>query len=180
MRGQSDCYKRGVRFLSDGHLSPCGGSPFACRKITFCKAKRHPYQTGFVSLQDAFCLKMINDVYNSAIKLAGLTFIVYICISVSFASAIPSELDCIRLALSLHSITIINVMKKDISRLLAEVESKLLKRIHERPSKEALDRLALFVGFQDWESFRKELHEGEDMYQENGSADEATPDTKRQ
>ena len=71
-------------------------------------------------------------------------------------------------------------MKKDISRLLAEVESKLLKRIHERPSKEALDRLALFVGFQDWESFRKELHEGDDMYQENGSADDATPDTKRQ
>ncbi|MCM1078404.1 MAG: hypothetical protein NC344_00570 [Bacteroidales bacterium] len=55
-------------------------------------------------------------------------------------------------------------MKKDISRLLAEVENKLLKRMHERPSKEALDRLALFVGFQDWESFRKELHEGEDLY----------------
>lgn len=64
-------------------------------------------------------------------------------------------------------------MKKDIKCLLSEVESKLLKRIHERPSKEALDRLALFVGFQDWESFRKELHEGEDLYAENDGSKEA-------
>lgn len=46
--------------------------------------------------------------------------------------------------------------------LLSHVEQKLVKTIHERPSKEARDRLALFAGFQDWESFRRELHEGED------------------
>lgn len=28
----------------------------------------------------------------------------------------------------------------------------------ERPSQETLDRLALFIGFQDWKSFQKELH----------------------
>lgn len=28
----------------------------------------------------------------------------------------------------------------------------------EKPKKETLDRLALFVGFQDWESFRDALH----------------------
>lgn len=53
-------------------------------------------------------------------------------------------------------------MKKDIKVLLQEVEKKLVKRIHERPSREALDRLALFVGFQDWDSFQKEIHEGEE------------------
>ena len=128
MRGQSDCYKRVVRFLSEGHLSPCGGSPFACRKVTFCKAKRHPYQTGFVSLQDAFCLKMINDVYNSAIKLAGLTYIVYICISVSFASAIPSELDCIRLALPLHKISYASAIPSELDcvRLALSLQKDIL------------------------------------------------------
>lgn len=50
-------------------------------------------------------------------------------------------------------------MKKDIKTLLLQVEKKLVKRVHERPSKETLDHLALFVGFQDWESFQKELHE---------------------
>ncbi|MGP1547398.1 MAG: hypothetical protein ACTTIF_00775 [Prevotella sp.] len=53
-------------------------------------------------------------------------------------------------------------LKGDIKMLLSHVEQKLVKTIHERPSKEALDRLALFAGFQDWESFRRELHEGED------------------
>lgn len=50
-------------------------------------------------------------------------------------------------------------MKKDIKRLLTVVEHRLIKRINERPSKETLDHLALFAGFQDWESFRKEMHE---------------------
>lgn len=53
-------------------------------------------------------------------------------------------------------------LKGDIKMLLSHVEQKLVKTIHERPSKEALDRLALFAGFQDWESFRRELHEGDD------------------
>lgn len=53
-------------------------------------------------------------------------------------------------------------MKRDIKALLHEVEKKLVKRIHERPSREALDHLALFVGFQDWDSFQKELHESLD------------------
>ena len=50
-------------------------------------------------------------------------------------------------------------MKKDIKTLLSQVETKLMKRMHERPSKETLDHLALFVGFQDWESFQRQLHE---------------------
>lgn len=49
--------------------------------------------------------------------------------------------------------------KKDIKRLLLLVEKKLVRRIHEHPSKETLDHLALFAGFQDWESFQKEIHE---------------------
>ena len=52
------------------------------------------------------------------------------------------------------------MVKRDIKLLLSKVEHKLNKTIHERPSREALDRLAVFAGFQDWESFRKELHEG--------------------
>lgn len=50
----------------------------------------------------------------------------------------------------------------DIKSLLAKVEHKLVKSIHEKPSKEALDRLAIFAGFQDWDSFHKELHESPD------------------
>jgi len=34
------------------------------------------------------------------------------------------------------------------------------------PSKETLDRLSLFVGFQDWDSFKKALH-GEAGAEEN-------------
>lgn len=51
-------------------------------------------------------------------------------------------------------------MKKDIKALLNEVEKKLVKRVHERPSQDALDRLALFAGFQNWRTFQRELHEG--------------------
>lgn len=29
---------------------------------------------------------------------------------------------------------------------------------HEKPKKEVLDRISLFVGFQDWDSFRDALH----------------------
>lgn len=54
-------------------------------------------------------------------------------------------------------------MKKDIKSLLMEVEKKLVKRMHERPSKETLDHLALFVGFQDWDSFQRELHEADSV-----------------
>ena len=50
-------------------------------------------------------------------------------------------------------------MKRDIKVLLAHVEKKLLKKLNERPSEETLDKLALLAGFQDWESFRKEIHE---------------------
>ena len=50
-------------------------------------------------------------------------------------------------------------MKKDIKSLLQRVETRLVKRVHERPSKETLDHLAMFIGFQDWDSFQKELHE---------------------
>ena len=52
-------------------------------------------------------------------------------------------------------------MKKDIKALLMEVEKKLVKRVHERPSQETLDRLALFAGFQNWRTFQRELHGGE-------------------
>ena len=50
-------------------------------------------------------------------------------------------------------------IKKDIKLLLAHIEKKLLKKLNERPSQETLDKLALLAGFQDWESFQKEIHE---------------------
>lgn len=52
-------------------------------------------------------------------------------------------------------------MKKDIKKLLEKVEAKLVKGIHERPSKETLDHLAIFAGFQDWDSFREEMAQAE-------------------
>lgn len=52
-------------------------------------------------------------------------------------------------------------MKRDIRLLLTHVEHKLQSAFHERPSRETLDRLALFVGFQDWESFCKETRSAE-------------------
>lgn len=52
-------------------------------------------------------------------------------------------------------------MKRDIRLLLTRVEHKLQSALHERPSRETLDRLALFVGFQDWESFCKEMRSNE-------------------
>ncbi|MBR1621864.1 MAG: hypothetical protein IJ669_07085 [Prevotella sp.] len=44
---------------------------------------------------------------------------------------------------------------------------------HEKPSHETLDRISLFVGFQDWESFQKALH-GEADGQENYEASDFT------
>jgi len=46
---------------------------------------------------------------------------------------------------------------------------KVVDYLHgkEKPKKETLDRLALFVGFQDWDSFRDALHgdaDGETNY----------------
>ena len=45
---------------------------------------------------------------------------------------------------------------------------KVLDYLHgiEKPKKETLDKLALFVGFQDWESFQEALH-GETSADEN-------------
>jgi hypothetical protein len=53
-------------------------------------------------------------------------------------------------------------IKKDVKILLSHVEKKIVDTLHERPSKEALDKLAIFAGFQDWESFRKEIN-GEEI-----------------
>ena len=41
----------------------------------------------------------------------------------------------------------------------------------EKPKKETLDRISLFVGFQDWESFQKALH-GENDAQGNYDCEE--------
>lgn len=59
-------------------------------------------------------------------------------------------------------------MKKNIKLLMAHVEKKLYKRLHERPSRETLDRLALFAGFQDWDSFCREMHENPDFREDDG------------
>ena len=44
--------------------------------------------------------------------------------------------------------------RKALRKLLEAVEKEILKK----PDKKALDRLSLFVGFQDWESFQEALH----------------------
>ena len=41
-----------------------------------------------------------------------------------------------------------------LKKLLEAVEKEILRK----PDKKALDRLSLFVGFQDWESFQDALH----------------------
>jgi hypothetical protein len=41
-----------------------------------------------------------------------------------------------------------------LKKLLEAVEKELLHK----PDKKALDRLSLFVGFQDWDSFQDALH----------------------
>lgn len=57
-----------------------------------------------------------------------------------------------------------NMEKKRVAlrKLLEAVEKEILKK----PDKKALDRLSLFVGFQDWESFQDALH-GEASADEN-------------
>ena len=44
--------------------------------------------------------------------------------------------------------------RKALKKLLEAVEKEILRK----PDKKALDRLSLFVGFQDWESFQDALH----------------------
>ncbi len=51
---------------------------------------------------------------------------------------------------------------KDVKVLLEHLEKKIVTSLHERPSKEMLDRLSILAGFQDWESFKKEINEGEE------------------
>lgn len=50
----------------------------------------------------------------------------------------------------------------DVKALLDRLEKKLVSSLHEHPSKEMLDRLSILAGFQDWESFKKEIKEGEE------------------
>ncbi len=59
-------------------------------------------------------------------------------------------------------------MKKEKKHLNAQTLHKMwnyMKKV-EKPSKEALDRLALFAGFQCWEDFQDALH-GDDDAQVN-------------
>ncbi len=51
---------------------------------------------------------------------------------------------------------------KDVKVLLEHLEKKIVGSLHEHPSKEMLDRLSILAGFQDWESFKKEINEGEE------------------
>ena len=55
-----------------------------------------------------------------------------------------------------------NGIRKDVKALLDHLEKKIITSLHERPSKEMLDRLSILAGFQDWESFKKEINEGEE------------------
>jgi len=54
-------------------------------------------------------------------------------------------------------------MKHDLALLAHEVEKKIKGYVKgkEKPSRETLDKLALFVGYQSWEDFHEALH-GED------------------
>ena len=49
-----------------------------------------------------------------------------------------------------------------LKKLLEAVEKEIIRK----PDRKALDRLSLFVGFQDWESFQEALH-GETSADEN-------------
>ena len=49
-----------------------------------------------------------------------------------------------------------------LKKLLEAVEKEIIRK----PGRKALDRLSLFVGFQDWESFQEALH-GETSADEN-------------
>ena len=56
---------------------------------------------------------------------------------------------------------------------------KVMAYLHgiEKPRKETLDRLSLFVGFQDWDSFQRALH-GEASANENYEAKKSAPTLK--
>ena len=51
-------------------------------------------------------------------------------------------------------------MKNDLVLLTHEVEKKIVSG-KEKPTKETLNKLALFVGYQSWDDFHEALH-GED------------------
>ncbi len=53
-------------------------------------------------------------------------------------------------------------IRQDVKVLLDHLERKIVSSLHEHPSREMLDRLSILAGFQDWESFKKEINEGED------------------
>ncbi len=53
-----------------------------------------------------------------------------------------------------------------LRKLLEAVEKEILKK----PEKKTLDRLSLFVGFQDWDSFQNALH-GDTSADENYKAE---------
>lgn len=79
-----------------------------------------------------------------------------------------------RISVKMHAPLVSHKVKEDVKHvtndvkhLLTAVETKLVRRIHEKPSKDALDKLAMFVGYQNWESFQQELHEG-DLMEEGG------------
>ncbi len=59
-------------------------------------------------------------------------------------------------------------MKKGIKHMNAQALHKMWRHMKkaEKPSKDTLDRLALFAGFQSWEDFHDALH-GEDDAQVN-------------
>ena len=44
--------------------------------------------------------------------------------------------------------------RKALKKLLEAVEKEILKK----PSQKTLDKLSLFVGYQDWESFQEAVH----------------------
>ena len=44
--------------------------------------------------------------------------------------------------------------RKALKKLLEAVEKEILKK----PNRKTLDRLSLFVGYQDWESFQEAVH----------------------
>ena len=58
-------------------------------------------------------------------------------------------------------------MEKSLKGLLQAVEKEVLRK----PNRKTLDRLSLFVGFQDWEGFQKAIH-GETGAEENYSMKE--------
>ena len=74
-------------------------------------------------------------------------------------------MNCEWLIICIFAAKLSYVMEKKrqaLRKLLEAVEKEILKK----PDKKTLDRLSLFVGFQDWESFQEALH-GEASADEN-------------